>query len=41
LADVGGTVSSISASRLAAPTAANISSISAGDGPMWRRLAKS
>jgi hypothetical protein len=36
-----GTVSSISASSEAVPITANISAISAGDGPMWRRLAKS
>ena len=36
-----GTVSSISASRLGAPTTRSISSISSGEGPMWRRLAKS
>ncbi len=36
-----GTVSSTSASSEGAPTALSISSISAGDGPIWRRLAKS
>ena len=36
-----GTVCSISWSRLPTPTAFSISSISEGEGPMWRRLAKS
>ena len=36
-----GTVWSISASREGAPITASISFISAGEGPMWRRLAKS
>ena len=36
-----GTVWSISASRLSTPTAFSISAISAGDGPIWRRFAKS
>jgi hypothetical protein len=36
-----GTVSSISASRLSTPTTSSISAISAGEGPIWRRLAKS
>jgi len=34
-------VSSISASSDGTPTAFSIASISAGEGPMWRRLAKS
>jgi hypothetical protein len=36
-----GTVSSISASSEDAPTTASIAAISDGEGPMWRRLAKS
>ena len=36
-----GTVCSINASRLSAPTAFSISAISAGEGPIWRRFAKS
>jgi hypothetical protein len=41
LADRGGHVSSISASRLSAPITASIAAISFGEGPIWRRLAKS
>ena len=37
----GGTVSSISASSEGAPTASSIAAISAGDGPMCRRVAES
>jgi hypothetical protein len=36
-----GTVSSISASSEETPITSNISAISAGEGPMWRRFAKS
>jgi hypothetical protein len=36
-----GTIRSISASRLPSPTTSSIAAISAGEGPMWRRLAKS
>ena len=41
LADAGGRVSSIRASSEGAPTASSIAAISTGEGPMWRRLAKS
>jgi len=36
-----GTVWSMSSSRSFTPSTLNISCISAGEGPMWRRLAKS